>query len=534
MFSGRRAIQKMSNLRSPKRIFIYGPPGSGKSTLGEQLSRELSLSYLDLDKRIVNKSGMDIPSIFNNEGEEKFRNIESRELNSAINEGVQVIALGGGALLDESNRSFVEKEGTVICLHSPLNVLIERLKKDNNKRPLVSLNLESQLTELMDHRKSHYASFSTQLDSTKFDLSQICDQAQKIIGMFRVYGEGYDYDVRVNPGGIDLLGEKLRNRGFLGPVCIVSDQNVARYYMERAIASVNASGYSVNKVVVPPGEENKTIKTVNQIWEGFLNSNLERNSTVVALGGGVIGDLAGFAAATYKRGIRWVIVPTSLLAMVDASLGGKTGADLSYGKNLIGSFHHPGYILVDPETLKTLPVEEIRNGLAETVKHGIIADPDLFYMCRTGIDKLEFEWFNLISSSMKVKIKVIQKDPYEKGERAVLNLGHSLGHAIESASSYSIKHGEAVSIGMVTAARISEKLGIGESGIEDTISSTLNTIGLSVKIPESLDRKKIKLALGVDKKRAAGKLRAVLPIKIGEVRWGVKIDDEEFLKEGGI
>ena len=197
-------------------------------------------------------------------------------------------------------------------------------------------------------------------------------------------------------------------------------------------------------------------------------------------------------------------------------------------------FHHPGYILVDPETLKTLPVEEIRNGLAETVKHGIIADPDLFYMCRTGIDKLEFEWFNLISSSMKVKIKVIQKDPYEKGERAVLNLGHSLGHAIESASSYSIKHGEAVSIGMVTAARISEKLGIGESGIEDTISSTLNTIGLSVKIPESLDRKKIKLALGVDKKRVAGKLRAVLPIKIGEVRWGVKIDDEEFLKEGGI
>jgi 3-dehydroquinate synthase len=338
----------------------------------------------------------------------------------------------------------------------------------------------------------------------------------------------------VNPGGIDLLGEKLRNRGFLGPVCIVSDQNVARYYMERAIASINASGYSVNKVVVPPGEENKTIKTINQIWEGFLNSNLERNSTVVALGGGVIGDLAGFAAATYKRGIRWVIVPTSLLAMVDASLGGKTGADLSYGKNLIGSFHHPGYILVDPETLKTLPVEEIRNGLAETVKHGIIADPDLFYMCRTGIDKLEFEWFNLISSSMKVKIKVIQKDPYEKGERAVLNLGHSLGHAIESASSYSIKHGEAVSIGMVTAARISEKLGIGESGIEDTISSTLNTLGLSVKIPESLDRKKIKLALGVDKKRAAGKLRAVLPIKIGEVRWGVKIDDEEFLKEGGI
>ena len=220
--------------------------------------------------------------------------------------------------------------------------------------------------------------------------------------------------------------------------------------------------------------------------------------------------------------------------MVDASLGGKTGADLSYGKNLVGSFHHPGCVLVDPETLNTLPEEEKRNGMAEVVKHGIIADPDLFMLCSRGLEALEKEWFNVISRAMKVKINVIKNDPYEKDERAVLNLGHSLGHAIETATSYTIKHGEAVSIGMVTAARISERLGIAEPGLEAIISSVLNALGLCVELPESIDRDRIKLALGVDKKRAGGKLKAVLPVRIGEVKWGIEIGDDEFLDAGGI
>jgi len=524
----------MAGNQSEGKIFIYGPPGSGKSTLGEHLGRELKLTFSDLDKRIAENAGMDIPTIFSKEGEIRFRDLESRELNSAVNEGVQVVALGGGALLDDRNRSLVENHGPVICLRSPFEVLLKRLDKDKHERPLVSSDPKIQLADLLVERRNHYDSFPIQLDSSKFDISKLSELVQIMIGMFRVHGQGYDYDVRVNPGSIKFVGEALRSRGFYEPVCIVSDQNVASYHLAGVIESLRTSGYTVNNVVIPPGEGYKTINTVERIWEGFLDSGLDRNSSAVALGGGIVGDLAGFAAATYKRGIRWAVLPTSLLAMVDASLGGKTGADLPSGKNLIGSFHHPGYVLVDPETLKTLPFEEIRNGLAEVVKHGIIADPVLFQLCSRGIQALENEWFDVISRAVMVKIRVIQNDPYEKGERAVLNLGHSLGHAIETASGYSIKHGEAVAIGIVAAARVSEKLGIGEPGLEEIISSALRALDLRVEIPGSLDREKIKSALGVDKKRVSGKLKVVLPVRIGEVEWGIEIDDEEFLKAGGI
>ena len=281
--------------------------------------------------------------------------------------------------------------------------------------------------------------------------------------------------------------------------------------------------------MIPAGEEVKTIETATRLWESFLKAGVERGSTIVALGGGVVGDLTGFAAAVYLRGVRWVTVPTTLLSMVDASLGGKTGADLPAGKNLIGAFHAPSLVLADPEVLATLPVAELRNGMAEVVKHGIIGDPLLFDVCRQGWPALQADWQAVVRRAQAVKLRVVQADPFEKGQRATLNLGHTLGHALEQVSGYQIHHGEGVAIGTAVVARYAEKLGLAQNGLAEEIEDVLRRLGLPTSIPAGLDRERLLPVMGLDKKRSGGKLRFVLPVRIGEVRWGVEIDDPSVI-----
>jgi len=248
---------------------------------------------------------------------------------------------------------------------------------------------------------------------------------------------------------------------------------------------------------------------------------------VLALGGGVVGDLTGFAAATWLRGVRWVGLPTTLLAMADSSLGGKTGADLPQGKNLIGAFHPPALVLADTETLATLPDEEFRAGLAEVVKHGLLADPELFDLCAEGFDQLRADVAGeFVSRAMSVKIRTIQQDPYEKGIRAALNLGHTIGHGIEKASGFALRHGEAVAIGMVAEARVAERMGLAHKGLAELIVDVLKGIGLPTEIPANLDRRRVLEAIQLDKKRAGGVVRFALPIRIGEVRTGVAVEEK--------
>jgi shikimate kinase len=314
------------------KIFIYGPPGSGKSSLGRRLAQELRLSFVDLDETITIQSGMTIVDIFNQEGEASFRERERALLEDVVNEGVDVVALGGGALLDAHNRTLVESRGIVLCLTASEKKLLDRLSIVENERPLISENVPMELKALLEDRIDHYASFQLTLNTTELPLESLIWRALVMLGMFHVTGMGEGYDVRVGVGGINHLGEALTSRGLHGPVVIVSDNNVAEYYLDQAINTLENSGYAVKAAVCPTGEEYKTIGTVETLWSVFLDAGLERRSTVVALGGGVMGDLAGFSAATYKRGVPWVVVPTSLLAMCDASLGGKTGADLPQGK----------------------------------------------------------------------------------------------------------------------------------------------------------------------------------------------------------
>jgi 3-dehydroquinate synthase len=290
------------------------------------------------------------------------------------------------------------------------------------------------------------------------------------------------------------------------------------FHAEKVLAALNNTNLKPKVLTVPAGEEFKNLNTVSFLWKSFLENGLDRNSCVIALGGGVISDMAGFAASTYMRGINWVGIPTTLLSMVDAALGGKTGIDLPEGKNLVGSFHPPRLVLADPQLLRTLPEQELVSGLAEVVKHGIISDPELFNLCARGLDCVKENLENIVKRAMAVKIQIIEADPYEKGIRAALNLGHTVGHAVELASRFKLRHGEAVAIGMVAEARYAERIGVASKGLAGEIAAVLSTIGLPVQIPRELSREEILRAMKVDKKKNAQVIRFALPVQIGEVK----------------
>ena len=514
-------------------FFLYGPPGSGKTTMGTLLAARLDLPFIDLDARIVEKAGRPISAIFAGEGEPAFRARETEALRQVASEGRGVVALGGGALLAPVNRALAEDTGLVLCLDATLEMLEARVAQAPGTRPLLAGQAQADtaapprrpLAELLAKRATHYASFARRLRIEDVTPEENADAAQVALGAFRVSGMGAAYNVRVGPDWLEALGDLFRAHNWQGRAMLVGDDHTLPLHGPRVAQALANAGIELHQFAIPAGEATKTIDTVQTIWRAFLDARLERGDTVLALGGGVVGDLTGFAAATWLRGVRWVGLPTTLLAMADSSLGGKTGADLPEGKNLIGAFHPPALVLADTETLATLPDEEFRAGLAEVVKHGILADPELFDLCAEGFDQLRVDTAGeFVSRAMAVKIRTIQQDPYEKGIRAALNLGHTIGHGLEKASGFSLRHGEAVAIGMVAEARVAERMGLAHPGLADLIVGVLRGIGLPTEIPVNLDRRSVLQAIQLDKKRAGGVVRFALPIRIGEVRTGVAVE----------
>ena len=518
-------------------FFLYGPPGSGKTTMGKALAARLDLPFIDNDVRIVEKAGKPIPAIFAKDGEPAFRAIETECLRQVVAEGRGVVALGGGALLAPVNRALAEETGHVLCLDATLELLEARVAKAPGTRPLLAAKPPAEaaagataprpLADLLAKRATHYASFARRLKIEDVSPEDNADAAQMILGAFRVSGMGAAYSVRVGPDWMDGLGELFTANSWKGRAVLVGDDHTLPLHGARVVQELISAGVEVHQLAIPSGEATKTIDTVQTIWRALLEARIERGDTVLALGGGVVGDLTGFAASTWLRGVRWVGLPTTLLAMVDSSLGGKTGADLPDGKNLIGAFHPPALVLADTTTLATLPDDEFRAGLAEVVKHGLLADPELFDLCAEGFDQLRADAAGeFVSRAMAVKIRTIEQDPFEKGIRAALNLGHTIGHGLEKASNFSLRHGEAVAIGMVAEARVSERLGLAHKGLADLIVGVLNGIGLPTEIPWNLDRKVVREAIQLDKKRAGGVVRFALPIRIGEVRTGVAVEEK--------
>jgi len=418
-----------------------------------------------------------------------------------------------------------EGNGSVICLRAEPQLLLERLQADVDSRPLLAGNAAETLASLLATREGHYNSFHHQFNANQ-SPAQLVSRLQATLGRFHLSSMG-NYDVIIDDGGLEQLGEMLRRRGIEGPI-VVTDENVARLHAARAADSLQRSGYEHRTLIIPAGESRKTRETVDHLWHGFLEAGLDRKSTVIALGGGVVGDLAGFAASTFMRGIDWVCVPTSLLSMVDASLGGKTGFDLPEGKNLIGSFHAPRLVLADPTMLATLPEMEFRAGLAEVVKHGVVADPELFDLCAYGLGPVKERLPEILRRAIAVKVRIIESDPYERGARVALNLGHTVGHAIEVVSDFRVRHGEAVAMGMVAEAKLAERLTVARAGLSEQIAEALSALGLPVRVPQALPRQELIRAMYADKKKTAGKIRFAMVTEIGHVRTNVEVADLEL------
>lgn len=307
---------------------------------------------------------------------------------------------------------------------------------------------------------------------------------------------------------------------FSSRCAIVTHPRVGKLYAPRVVESLRAHKFEPRVIEIPEGEKFKTLDTVRVLYDQLLDAGLDRRSPILALGGGVVGDIAGFAAATFLRGVPFVQLPTTLLAMVDASIGGKVGVDHARGKNLVGAFKQPLAVMVDPDALATLPQEEFRSGMAEVVKHAVIGDVGLFEMLEHSAWRLENR--NWLEQAIRVKVKIVGRDPFERNERAKLNLGHTFGHAIEKLSKYKMRHGDAVAIGLVCAARLAARRRLCDASLVTRTSDLLDTLNLPTCVPRGISAAAILRAMQVDKKRIDARLRFVLPRTPGDV---VIVDD---------
>jgi shikimate kinase/3-dehydroquinate synthase len=511
-------------------LFLYGPSGSGKSTIGKLLAALLCLPFIDLDSEIEQVIGQSISSYLEENGEASFRDLESAVFQKSVGGSDKVIALGGGCLLRDSNLDIAHAKGQVIFLDAQPSILFERLRGDSNLRPLLRGDLEASLASLLKERTDHYSSFQLRVDASELPDEVVWD-IQKIIGRFHVRGMEPGYDVLLQENGLDSIGEILSRLGSGQKVLVVSDSNIAPLYLNQVMASLRSQGFIAGEITFQAGETSKTLETVSSIWNACLKAEIDRQGTIIALGGGVVNDLAGFCAATYMRGCDWITLPTSLLAMVDASIGGKTGFDLPQGKNLVGSFYPPCLVMADPKTLVTLPERELRAGLAEVIKHGVIGDLDLFRLCDQGWDAIENNLSEIVRRGMAVKIKVIEEDPFEHNSRAALNFGHTVGHAIELVSNYRILHGEAIAIGMVVETKLAERLSIAEPGLAEKLTSVISSLGLAVEIPKDLPRKELIKAMNLDKKKVNDIVRFSLPVSFGEIKTGIEVKNLDAILE---
>lgn len=327
------------------------------------------------------------------------------------------------------------------------------------------------------------------------------------------------YEVRIGVSLLERLGLWLKEKGYAGKAVIVTDTIVKGLYANVLRENLNKAGFEVTLLEVPPGEKYKSLETAAGLYDKLTDAFAERITPVLALGGGVVGDLAGFVAATYLRGLPLIQVPTTLLAQVDSSIGGKTAVDHGRLKNTIGVFYQPVMVVADIDTMKTLPKDEFAHGLAEIIKNAAVGDRDLFAFLESNIkrareldpDVLE----NMISEAAGIKAEIVAKDEREEGLRGILNYGHTVGHAIEAVSGFRLKHGQAVAIGMIVAARISSRMGILDGGEVDRLEKLIIAAGLPAQMP-GLDKKKVMQAMQHDKKVRRDKIRFVLLKSIGD------------------
>jgi 3-dehydroquinate synthase len=445
------------------------------------------------------------------------------------NAEAHVIGTGGGALIDEANRAALSATGVVICLNASEDEILRRLAGAED-RPLLAGEQEERrhkLRSLLAARRAAYGAIPYQIDTDGLSPATVADRVldaaaahAEVPGMVRIPVRSPDstYDICLGDGLLQHSGQLLVRRGLQPGRSAIVTNHMVRVHAETVANSLAAAGFSTTICMIEEGEQNKTLASVADLYAQFLAAGLDRKSPVVAIGGGVIGDVAGFAAATYLRGVPLVQMPTTLLSMVDASVGGKTGVDLPQGKNLVGAFKQPHVVIMDTAVLSTLPSDEFRAGLGEVVKHGIIGAPRLFVQLEhEGPSSLQ----QLVADAVRVKVEVVEADPFESGRRAVLNLGHTFAHALELVSEFTLRHGEAVAIGTVAATRMAANLGYCDAHLSARVTDLFDRLGLPTAAP-GYDVDAVYAAMGHDKKRSGKGLRFVVPRALGDV---IVIDD---------
>lgn len=506
----------------PLNIVLTGPPGSGKSAVGRRLAERLDREFVDTDVIVERMAGKSIRRIFEEDGEPEFRKMEAEACRQVAEPAARVIACGGGAMLDPASRALLEAGGSLVCLTGDPEALLTRLGRDGSRPLLAGEDPAGRLEALLASRQDSYASIPVQLDTTTRTTEQVVEEIAALplsarTARLRARRPRPGYEVMVGNGLLSDLAARLEEADLLLPHLVVSDSNVAPLYGEALREVLEGTLFTV-----PAGEEHKSSESLADLYEAFIEAGMDRNGTVIAVGGGVMLDLAGYAAATYMRGIRWVAVPTTLLAMIDASLGGKVGINLPAGKNLVGAFHPPSLVVDDLTTLSTLPQFEIQAGLAEMIKVALIGDADLFARMESGPPWVSRGW---IQRAMAVKLAIVDEDPREAGRRAALNLGHTFAHAFEAASDYRLPHGVAVSVGLVGAARLARAMERCEVNLPDRVQRVLLRYGLPTGYSE-MDTDQIVGAMTQDKKRRAGRARYVLPVRPGQVEVEIEAPGE--------
>lgn len=522
-------------------IILVGMMGAGKTTIGKALANSLGKEFIDSDHEIQDRTGVKIPVIFEIEGEAGFRKRESEVLVELVKKNNIVLATGGGAVLSRENRQILRRGGIVIYLRASVNDLYRRTRYDKNRPLLQTQNLFARLNELYVQRDALYRETAhVIIDSGKqgvrflvqklinklisIDFNNIMQNNNKnamqtITVDFTPSSEKRSYPIHIGHGilqQIDLIVSCLPQKR----VAIVSNTTIAPLYLDKLRTALEKQGVISVSIILPDGEAHKNWETLNLIFDALLKNHCERNTAILALGGGVVGDLTGFAAATYLRGVPFIQIPTTLLAQVDSSVGGKTGINHPLGKNMIGAFYQPRMVLADSATLNTLPDRELRAGLAEIIKYGLIRDPAFFDWLERNMHRLlardPVTLNEAIQRSCENKAEIVAADEKEEGVRALLNLGHTFGHAIENGMGYGVwLHGEAVAAGIVLAADLSRRMKLISEADVSRIRKIFLQAGLPVAAPKMPPERYLQLML-LDKKVDAGRTRFIVLNRIGE------------------
>lgn len=523
-------------------LVVTGFMGTGKTEAGRRAARLLGLPFVDLDEVVARRAGRPVPEVFALEAEEGFRRRERQAVLEAARLSGAVVATGGGAPLHRASFGELARAGRVVVLEAHPEELERRLAlPEFAGRPLLWPDPRARIRALLAERAPVYAAVGEPLDTSGLGPEEVAHRlAARYPGPSRgllrveVAGPGGPYPVLVGPGALASLASELT--GLLrpgAPVAVVADGTVEDTVGREVAELLVGAGLEVRlRVGLPPGEEAKSVSVVAGLWERFARAGLDRTGVVVAVGGGAALDTAGFAAATYARGVRLVNVPTTLLAMVDASVGGKVGIDHAGVKNLVGAFHHPALVVADPLVLRTLPGRALRWGLAECVKAAVLASPLVLEVLEEGAGSLAeagpeegrgshpdgdrarerlatLAW--VVEQAVRIKAAYVAADPEDRELRHSLNLGHTFGHGIEAATGYAVPHGEAVAVGLLAAARLGARAGVADPALEARLRRLLQALDLPTTPPEGLDPGRVAAAMAGDKKRRAGRMVFVVP-----------------------